>query len=60
VLSLLGFDVYCFHPTNKVHQQPEAHPQTMKLDTVMQIVFGIISALIAVFGIWLAWRYRGT
>jgi hypothetical protein len=59
--TIIGFGVYCFHPisTNKAHQQPEAHPQTMKLDTVMQIVFGILSALIAVFGIWLAWRYRG-
>ena len=31
----------------------------MKLDTTMQIVFGILSALIAVLGIWLAWRSRG-
>jgi hypothetical protein len=31
----------------------------MKLDVTMQIVFGILSALIAVFGIWLAWRSRG-
>ena len=38
---------------------PQAHPQTMQLETTMQIVFGILSALIAVFGIWLAWRFRG-
>jgi hypothetical protein len=31
----------------------------MKLDVTMQIVFGILSALIAVFGIWLAWHSRG-
>jgi hypothetical protein len=31
----------------------------MKLDVTMQITFGILSALIAVFGIWLAWHSRG-
>jgi hypothetical protein len=35
------------------------HTSNMKLDVTMQIVFGILSALIAVFGIWLAWRCRG-
>jgi hypothetical protein len=35
------------------------HTSTMKLDVTMQIIFGILSALIAVFGIWLAWRFRG-
>ena len=40
-------------------QQPQAYLQIMELDTIVQVVFGILSALIAVFGIWLAWRSRG-
>jgi ABC-type nickel/cobalt efflux system permease component RcnA len=28
----------------------------MKLDTTMQIVFGISAIIVAVLGIWFAWR----
>jgi hypothetical protein len=32
------------------------HSRTMKVDTILQIVFGISAALIAVFGIWFVWQ----
>jgi hypothetical protein len=37
-------------------RQPEAYPQIMELDIIMQIVFGIFTISIAVFGIWFAWH----
>jgi hypothetical protein len=30
----------------------------MELDSIVQIVFGILATLIAVLGIWFAWRYN--
>jgi hypothetical protein len=37
-------------------RQPEAYPQIMELDIIMQIVFGVFTISIAVFGIWFAWH----
>jgi hypothetical protein len=37
-------------------RQPEAYPQIMELDIIMQIVFGTFTISIAVFGIWFAWH----
>jgi hypothetical protein len=43
-------------PLTERANQSEAYPQIMELDTVMQIVFGIFTISIAVFGIWFAWH----
>ena len=40
---------------SKIEPDCQKHTFTMELDTIMQIIFGIFTISIAVFGIWFAW-----